>query len=94
MNYSLLITRKVNQQSKTDANELGGASSTQSLLKAVDASYIFLTRHGTPHGTLTHFFQCVNKLELKNWTNLIEKQTDAAVNIIKNVEFGRLINLR
>lgn len=89
LNYSLIITRKINQAKndfKTNKNSL----------KVVENGYsnLFLTRHGTIHGSLTHFFKCVNKSEAKNWSTLIEKQTDAAVNMIKHVEFSCLWNNR
>lgn len=82
--YSLLITRTiVHFKSSTDIMSIGRPyAQTKS-----NDSNMFLTRHGTIHGTLTHFFGCLNKQDLKNWSSLIEKQTDAAVNMIKQIEF-------
>ena len=54
------------------------------------AGHAFLTRHGTAQGTITHSFQCVSKSELRGWSMVIEKQTDAAVNMIKHAEFCKL----
>ena len=87
LTYSLLITRKINQ-SKSDPK----ASFSENKFSEANSSYLFLTRHGTLHGTLTHFFQCLNKTELKTWSVLIEKQTDAAVNMIKHIDFCKSDN--
>lgn len=90
--YSLLITRTVvHSKSSTADNMKLGSSYAQ--MKSNDSN-MFLTRHGTVHGTLTHFFRCLNKQDLKNWSSLIEKQMDAAVNMIKQVEFPCLWNNR
>ena len=83
LNYSLLITRLVNNNIEDDKQvRLNRHEERNSIC-------LFLTRHGTVHGTLSHFFHCLNKTELKNWSYLIEKQTNAAVATIKQVDFGK-----
>lgn len=79
LNYSLLITRLV-----TD-----NAQKHLFLNQDETHGYLFLTRHGTLHGTLSHFFRCLNKAELRNWTFLIENQTHLAVTLVKHVDFRK-----
>ena len=97
LTYSLLITRLVIQQQSTPLhqnnsiakNNAKSISSSFNLLDEVSSGFLFLTRHGTMHGTLSHLFRCLNKTELKSWSHLIEKQTHAAVAIVKHVDFRK-----
>ena len=84
--YSLLITRKITP-AKPDAKS--SQSNLKNDPKLAESNYLFVTRHGTMRGTSTHFFRCLNKTEYKTWSSLIDKQTEAAVNIIKHVEFRK-----
>ena len=85
LNYSLLITRLVNNTNEDDKQvRLNRQEERNSIC-------LFLTRHGTVHGTLSHFYHCLNKTELKNWSYLIEKQTNAAVAMVKQVDFSNAI---
>lgn len=80
LSYSLLITRLV-----TD-----NAQQKQLFLSQDEMhGYLFLTRHGTLHGTLSHFFRCLNKAELRNWMFLIENQAHLAVAAVKHVDFRK-----
>ena len=49
----------------------------------------FLTRHGTSAGVTSHLFQCLHANDYRIWTELIEKQTFAAVDSIKHVDFRK-----
>jgi hypothetical protein len=84
-NYSLLVTRLVVQLTTTNTqNGIGlysGASGEE--------SFNFLTRHGTSRGVVSHLFRCLNKGDFKNWTGLIEKQTCAAIALVKHVDFRK-----
>ena len=92
--YLLLTTRLVVQTNNL-ANYYQLASSSTSLALnqqsngvAVD-EFLFLTRHGTPHGIQSHLYRCVNHMDLINWCTIIEKQIYAAVALIKHVDFSK-----
>lgn len=85
ISYSLLITRKINPD-KPDTKS-GQVNFNKTSKLPMMSSNLLVTRHGTMRGTSTHFFQCLNKTEYKTWSSLIDNQTEAAVNIIKHVEF-------
>ncbi|CAF0932159.1 unnamed protein product [Brachionus calyciflorus] len=47
----------------------------------------FMTRHGTSRGIKSHLFKCLNSDDVKNWIYLIEKQTNTAVCLLKQLDF-------
>lgn len=96
--YSLITTRLVLQQfqqTMTQANTANQNHSVNNLAYYMnsltscndEANLYFLTRHGTNRGVESHLFRCFNRNELRNWTCLIEKQTNTAVCLIKQVDF-------
>ncbi len=87
LSYSLLITRLVvNNTSNSHKQFILNPNLSQDELCS---GYLFLTRHGTVHGTLSHFFRCLNKAELKNWSFLIETQTNIYVSLVKHVDYRK-----
>ena len=89
LNYSLLTTRLVINNNNNN-NTLNGKPIFLSMNQDDSTfGYLFLTRHGTVHGTLSHFFRCLNKTELKNWAFLIENQIHLAVTQVKHIDFRK-----
>ncbi len=90
LNYSLLTTRLVINNNN---NTLNGNNTKPTFLSMnqdeATSGYLFLTRHGTVHGTLSHFFRCLNKTELKNWAFLIENQIHLSVTQVKHIDFRK-----
>lgn len=85
ISYSLLITRKLSPAKPDNKSSHANYNEKSKLPK--ESSNLLVTRHGTMRGSSSHFFQCLNKTEYKTWSSLIDNQTEAAVNIIKHVEF-------
>lgn len=87
--YSLICTRVIlcaNTISPTSPS----AHNFASLLSNRDNSYCyFMTRHGTYRGVETHYFKCLTPDDVKNWTYSIEKQTNTAVCLLKQIDFGK-----
>ena len=86
INYSLIVSRLIVHNQSTNAYS-NGSSGIQ------EKNLYFLTRHGTKRGTISHLFRCLGSKEFLNWTTMIEKQIEFTVNLIKNVDFCKLIYL-
>ncbi|RNA16725.1 alpha-1-syntrophin [Brachionus plicatilis] len=88
--YSLICTR-VMQAASAGSPTCHSTNNFVSLLSTRDNSNCyFMTRHGTNRGVVTHYFKGVNVDVVTKWTYLIEKQTNTAVCLLKQVEFGEL----
>lgn len=91
LSYSLICTRVILCATSAGSPSSPSAYNFSSLISSNrdNSNCYFMTRHGTYRGLQTHYFKCLCSDDVKNWTYLIEKQTNTAVCLLKQIDFGK-----